>query len=190
MHFDADSAAVAKLQREEYVKFRKKYVKQVTGGLLYPVGWSKTAKFESYGPIGDKGYYPVRKLLSPVSSAQLKEWQASSHTLQPHVRSLPRKCHATPPLHGTSLAFVANCWRTGGDVHVCGVDCSTTCFDGWCCRLYDLQAARASQSLKCSTPFEALAQYDAVRHSFESGQQKHAPLCYACAVCCMLQDTG
>ena len=90
--------------------------------------WSEPANFESHGPVftpeGDDdanpkrkgvkgGYYPVRKLLCPVSSAQLKEWQAS----------------------------------------------------------------RASQSIQCATPFEALAQYDAIRYSFETGQQKHGPLC-------------
>ena len=32
-----------------------------------------------------------------------------------------------------------------------------------------LQASRKSQNIQCATPFEALAQYDAVRYSFETG---------------------
>jgi hypothetical protein len=64
--------------------FREEYVRRVTRGLRSPAWlkkgiWSEPATFESHGPVGDQGYYPVRKLLSPVSSAQLKEWQASSY---------------------------------------------------------------------------------------------------------------
>ena len=64
--------------------FREEYVERVTRGLRSPAwlkkgSWSEPATFESHGPVGDQGYYPVRKLLSPVSSAQLKKWQASSY---------------------------------------------------------------------------------------------------------------
>jgi len=84
---------------------RGEYVKRATGGLRSSVwakkgSWSEPAIVESYGPVltpeiddqgnqeEDKGvakaekeggYYPVRKLLSPVSSTQLEQWQASLH---------------------------------------------------------------------------------------------------------------